>query len=135
MLGIKKAIFSIKKYLPIQSMISSPCKNSKHPWGEVLYFKWKSTLSKTTEWLSMSLVALQEGRFSLLHLFGVVSGTFQPWVSSSYLWLVLHRYKQDVTECFDLQIYYESTVEGNRFWQLTPLFSQHFTPYNQKKKS
>ena len=135
MLGIKKATFSIKKYLLIQSIISSPCKNSKHPWGEVLYFKCKSTLSKTTEWLSMSLVALQEGRFFLLHLFGVASGMFQPWVSSSYLWLVLHRYKQDVTECFDLQIYYKSTVKGNRFSQLTPLFSQHFTPYNQKKKS
>ena len=49
MLGIKKAIFSITKYLLIQSMISSPFKNSKHPWGEVLYFKLKSTLSKTTE--------------------------------------------------------------------------------------
>ena len=74
MLEIKKAIFSIKKYLPTQSMISSPCKNTKHPWGEVLYFKWKSTLTRTTEWLSMSLVALQEGGFSLLLLFGVASG-------------------------------------------------------------
>ena len=27
----QKAIFSIKKYLPIQSMISSSSKNSKHP--------------------------------------------------------------------------------------------------------
>ena len=28
----QKNIFSIKKYLPIQSMTSSLFKNSKHPW-------------------------------------------------------------------------------------------------------
>ena len=45
--------------------------------GEMLYFELKLTQSKTTEWLSISLVAHQEGGFSLFHLFGVVSGTFQ----------------------------------------------------------
>ena len=32
----QKAIFSIKKYLPIQSMISTYSKNSKHPWCFIL---------------------------------------------------------------------------------------------------
>ena len=45
--------------------------------SEMLYFELKLTQSKTIEWLSMSLVAHQEGGFSFFHLFGVVSGTFQ----------------------------------------------------------
>ena len=82
----RKAIFSMKKYLPIQSMTSSCSKNSQHPWrshfniefsgpsnfsGKLLlksypislptikrmvYFKSKLTLSKTIEYLLMSLV-------------------------------------------------------------------------------
>ena len=98
----QKTIFSIKKYLPIQSMISSSCKSSKHQWCAVLYFKSKLTLPKITEWHSMSLVAHQEGSFSLFNLFGVVSGHVPG--SSSLLWLVPRRsifYKPDIREWFD----------------------------------
>ena len=100
----------------------------------------------------MLLVAHQEGGFSLFHLFGVVSGTFRPLVASYGLFRDVPFFtSNDVTDCFDLQIYYESTGEGNRFWQRTwPLFglfglySPNILPlgipekfkfcYNQKKE-
>ena len=64
-------------------------------------------------------------------LFGVVSGTFQPLLASHGLFGVVPFFtSNEVRECFDLQIYYESTGKGNRFWQLTPLFTQHVTPRN-----
>ena len=42
----------------------------------MVYFKLKLTLSKTIEYLSLSLVTHKEEEFSLFHLFGVVSGMF-----------------------------------------------------------
>ena len=82
----------------------------------------------------MSLVAHQKGALSLLHLFGVVSGKFQPVLASYGLFRVVPFFtSNDATECFDLQIYYESTGEGNRFWQLTLLFTQHFYPMNSSE--
>ena len=58
----------------------------------------------------MSLVAHQEGGFSLFHLFGVVSGTFQPLLPCYDLFHAVSFFKGNgVTECFELQIYYEST--------------------------
>ena len=64
----------------------------------------------------MSLVAHQDGGFSLFHFFGVVSGTFQPLLPSYGLFRVVPLFaSNDVTECFDLQIYSESRGEGNRF--------------------
>ena len=53
----------------------------------------------------MSFVAHQEGGFSLLYLFGVVSGLFQPLLASyGLLRVVLFFTSNDVTKCFDLQI-------------------------------
>ena len=76
----------------------------------MLYFKWKLTLSKTTKWLSMSLVADQGGFFSV-HLLGIVSGMLQPFLGSYGLFRVVPFFtSKDVTECFDLQIYYKSTL-------------------------
>ena len=73
----------------------------------------------------MSLVAHQKGALSLLHLFEVVSGTFQPLLASYGLFCVVPFFtSNDATECFDLQIYYESTEEGNKFWQPTLLFKE-----------
>ena len=63
-------------------MISSWSENSK-----VLYLKQKLTLSKTTEWLSMSSIVYQEEGFCLFHLFGVVSDIFQPLLACyGFLW-------------------------------------------------
>ena len=88
-------------------------------------------LHKTTDWLSMSLVAHQEKGFSLFHLFTVISGTFQPLLASYDFFPVVPFFtSNEVTECIDLQSYYESTREGNRFWQLTSLITQHFTLRN-----
>ena len=45
MLGTdKKAIFSIEKYLPIQSMISGRSENSEHPWWSPfsIAFSWST---------------------------------------------------------------------------------------------
>ena len=79
----------------------------------------------------MSLIAHQEKGFFLFHLFGVVSGTFQPLLASYGLFRVIPLFmRNDFTEFFDSQIYYESTGEGNRFCPLTPLFTQHLTPRN-----
>ena len=84
--------------------------NTLNTRDEVLYFKEKLTLSKTTKWLSMSLVANQEGGFSLFHLFGIVSGTFQAFLACYGLFRVFPFFaSKDVTECFDQQIYYKST--------------------------
>ena len=58
----------------------------------------------------MSLVAHQEGDFFLFHLFGVVSGTLQLLLACYGLFrVVLFFTSNDVTEYYDLQIYYEST--------------------------
>ena len=58
----------------------------------------------------MSLVANQKGGFSLFHLFGVISGTFQALLACYDLFRVAPFFKSNgITECFDLQIYYEST--------------------------
>ena len=135
----------------------------------------------------MSLVAQQEGGFSLFHLFEIISGTLQPLLACYGLFRVVSFFiSNDVTECFSLQIYYKSTSyrfyyriasvtikwdslkqgrhyklgqvlksgtrffkkwgnnykvmqyrrqmretgESSRFQQLTPLFTQHFTPRN-----
>ena len=57
----------------------------------------------------MSLVARKEGAFSLFHLSGVVSGTFQPFPACYGLFWVIPLFtSDDVTECFNLQIYYKS---------------------------
>ena len=51
------------------------------------------------------LVAHKEGSFSLFHLFGVLSGTFQPFPACHGLFRVVSLFtSDDVTECFDLQI-------------------------------
>ena len=48
--------------------------------------------------------------FSLVHLFGVVSGTFQPPLACYSLFRVVPFFtNNDATECFDLQFCYEST--------------------------
>ena len=52
--------------------------------GEVLYFKWKLTLSKTTKSLSMSLFVHQKWSFSLFHLLDCF---WHVPASSSLLWL------------------------------------------------
>ena len=53
----------------------------------------------------MSLVAHQEGGFSLFDLFGVVSGMFLRVLASYQLFrVVLFFTSNEVTECFDLQI-------------------------------
>ena len=60
----------------------------------------------------MSSVAHKEGGFSLSRLlFGVVSVLFQSVLACySFLWFVPLFTSDDVTECFDLQIYYKSTL-------------------------
>ena len=58
----------------------------------------------------MSLVAHTEGGFSLFHLLGVVSGTFQTLLACYGLFRAVPLFtSHKVTECFDLQIYYKST--------------------------
>ena len=58
----------------------------------------------------MSLATHQEGGFSLFHLFGVVPGTLQPLLACCGLFCVVPFFtSNDATECFDSQIYYEST--------------------------
>ena len=99
----EKPSLLLKKDLPIQFMIKT-----LNIYSEALFFKRKLTLSKTTEWLSMSCVTHQEGGFSLLHLFGVVSGTFQPLCHGLFRVIPFFT-SNDVTKRFDLQIYYEST--------------------------
>ena len=60
--------------------------------------------------LSMSLVAHTKGGFSLFHLLGVVSGTFQTLLAWYGLFRAVPLFtSHKVTECFDLQIYYKST--------------------------
>ena len=54
----------------------------------------------------MSLLVHQEGDFSLFYLFGVVSGTFQSFLASYDLFRVVRFFtSNEVTECFDLQVY------------------------------
>ena len=52
----QKAIFSIKKYLPIESMISSCSKNSKHLWWNRFNteFSWQHNFSGKTVFLIIS---------------------------------------------------------------------------------
>ena len=58
----------------------------------------------------MSLVAHTEGGFSLFHLLGVVSGTFETLLAWYGLFRAVPLFtSHKVTECFDLQIYYKST--------------------------
>ena len=68
-------------------------------------------LLKTVECLSMSLVVHKERDFSLFHLvIGVASGTFQPFAACYGLFRVVPLVTTDeVTDCFDLEIYYKST--------------------------
>ena len=69
-------------------------------------------LSKNIHSMSINvLVTHKEGGFSLFCLlFGVVSGLFQPVLACYSLLQVVPRFtRDDVTECFDLQIYYKST--------------------------
>ena len=112
----QKAIFSIKKYLTIQSMTSSCSENSKHPWWShfniefswqynfsgktvflivshfsatikrVVYFKWKLTLSKANEYLSMSFGRPQRRDLFFVPL--VWSSFWHVPAFSSLLWLV-----------------------------------------------
>ena len=58
----------------------------------------------------MSLVVHTEGSFSVFHFFGVVYGTsWQPLLACYGLFQVVALFTNDnVTECFDLQIYYKS---------------------------
>ena len=57
--------------------------------------------------------------FSLFHLFEVVPGMFQPLLATyGFFVIISFLMSNSITECFDLQIYYESTGKGNRFWQL-----------------
>ena len=53
--------------------------------------------------------AHKEGDFSLLHLFGVVSGRFQPFSACYCLFRIVPLFTSDDTKCFDLQIYYKPT--------------------------
>ena len=79
-------------------------KNHFFNWIPFLYplFLWKLTLSKTIEYLSMSLVAHKEGCSSLFHLFEFVSGTLQPFPACYGLSRVVPLFtRDDVTECFD----------------------------------
>ena len=81
----------------------------------------------------MSLVAHQERGFSLFHLFGVVFGTFQPFLASHGLFRAVAS--NDITEYFDTQIYYKSIYFGNLllFSPLGILEKLKFC-YNQKKE-
>ena len=104
----QKAIFFIKS-IYLYNLRYPAALKTLNARGEVLYFKKKINATKTTEWLSMSLITHQGGEFSLFHLFGVVSGTFQPVLACYGLFhVVLFFTSNDVTECFYLQIYYES---------------------------
>ena len=73
-------------YIIYAFMIPSCSKNSK-------------AVSKNTEWLLMSLVAYQDGGFSLFHLFRVVSGMFQPLQACYSLFRVVPSTSNDATEC------------------------------------
>ena len=98
--------FPLKKYLPLQSIISSCSENSKHPW-----------------WSHFNIALILH---SLFHLFRVVSCTFQPFPACYGLLQVFPLFtSDDVTECFDLQIHYKSTFTeeckgyykaGQLFW-------------------
>ena len=58
----------------------------------------------------MSLLAYKKERFSLFHLIGVASGTFQTFLACYGLFLVVPLFTSDeVTEYFDLRFYYKST--------------------------
>ena len=58
----------------------------------------------------MSLVAHQEGGFSLFHMLAIVSSMLQPLLACHGLFRVVPFFtSNDVTEYFDLQIYYKST--------------------------
>ena len=58
----------------------------------------------------MSLTAHTEKGIHLFHLFGVVSGTFQLLLACYDLLRVVPLFiSHNVTECFDLQIYYKLT--------------------------
>ena len=57
----------------------------------------------------MSLIAYQEGGFSLFYLFEIVYGTLQPFLGCHALFRVDPCFaSNDVAECFQLQIYYKS---------------------------
>ena len=74
----------------------------------------------------MSLLAYKEEGFSLFHLIGVASGTFQTFPACYGLFPVVPLFTSDeVTEYFDLQFYYKSTSKkeckslykaGKFFW-------------------
>ena len=68
-------------------------------------------LSKTIECLSRPLVAHKEESFFLFHLlFGVVSGSLQSFLACYGLFRFVSLFtSDDVIECFDVQIYYNST--------------------------
>ena len=57
----------------------------------------------------MSLDAHQEGGSFLFQLFGIASGTLQPLLACYGLLRVVPFFTSDVTECFDLHLYYKST--------------------------
>ena len=58
----------------------------------------------------MSLLAYKEEGFSLCHLIGVASGTFQTFPACHGFFPVVPLFTSDeVTDYFDLQFYYKST--------------------------
>ena len=72
----------------------------------------------------MSLVAYQEGGFSLFHMFAIVSGMLQPLLVCYGLFRVVPFFtSNDVTECFDLQIYYKST---SNYYKSTKFCKRHY---------
>ena len=110
MLGIDKKPSFLLKSIYLYNIWYLAALKTLNPRNEVLYFKSKLTLSKTTQWLSVLLVAHQEGRFSLFHFFGVVSVTFKPLLACYDLSHVASFFtSSSVTECFGSQIYHEST--------------------------
>ena len=97
MLGIDKKPSFLLKNIYLHNLWYLAALKTLKARGEVVYFKWKLTLSKTTEWLSMNVI----GRLLRRRLF------FVP-ASSSLFRAVSFFTSNGVAECFDLNIYCES---------------------------
>ena len=85
----QKAIFSIQRYLPIQPMLSSCSKNSKHPWWSALF--WIKINAFQNHWMTINVI----GRPARRRLFFVPLVWSCFWyfpASSSLLWLALRRF-------------------------------------------
>ena len=102
----KKAIFSIKKYLLIQSMTSSCFKNSKHPsWRAVFWIKINAIQNP---WMTINVIG-HSPRKRIFYVPLVWSCFWYVPASSSMFGAVSFFRSSGVLECSGLQNYYEST--------------------------